>query len=804
MSRNRRFFWIWVVAAAIFHLGGSTASAVGWNGSEPIGYNPTTHDFLHQALYGRAYGTTYGANPWSTDMWHFDGAATRRVGFFGEPPASPGSPSHTSPNGYEKSGSDATLANIDIFHDEIFTPKIAESGMVAGWSTRYYGDGLEGSSAWVFHPSTSTTERVGYYAGHEPPGMEAGFSHEAADGTEHSDVTAVNGAGRVIGFSRYFSEGVFRGHTAWMYFDGGINRIGLFDHDCPDTLYDSDTPLFLNEKGQAAGNSRCGAWLFDGSDAVRIGLYDRDGTFHPAIYHSGAEVWGMNQDGAVIGSSGQQSDHAATNWIGGSTAWIHDGLTTKPIGLYSDEYIEKTNDWGFSTSEPSFISSDGKAAGWSRRRAHGGGSAWQYNGVATQRIGLFDEGAATETVFTHTSSTGEESSGPVAIGDGGSTIGESTRYRTDTAHGTSAWHFNGSTTTRIGFFSGQDPLAGGSVIHTRADGYELSRPLRINSSGAAIGTSERYKGSNYVGLSGWLYDPATGTTHMLVASQNWDGTSITKPQILTDAGEVYGAFRKYQDYADKGWHLFYWTLEGGFRDISEEAGGVLAEGLWTGWSTPVVASNVDKAGNIIGSGSQIPPSGGTNGVWTPFLVHAGEPAVPEITRLSPKSGPVGTEVAIQGTGFGATQGSSTVQFKRAPAAELLSWSDTEIRCKVPEGAKTGPVKVTTSGGTSNGRRFTVTHPPVVTSLTPASGPVGAKVTISGTGFGASPGSSVVKFKGVTASKIISWSRTKIKCKVPAGAKTGPVKVVTGEGASNGVRFKVTKPDSSLGSTDTDL
>ena len=55
--------------------------------------------------------------------------------------------------------------------------------------------------------------------------------------------------------------------------------------------------------------------------------------------------------------------------------------------------------------------------------------------------------------------------------------------------------------------------------------------------------------------------------------------------------------------------------------------------------------------------------------------------------------------------------------------------------------------------------------PSISSLSPTSGAVGASVTIAGTGFGATQGTSTVKFNGTTAT-VTSWSATTIVAAVP--------------------------------------
>ena len=75
--------------------------------------------------------------------------------------------------------------------------------------------------------------------------------------------------------------------------------------------------------------------------------------------------------------------------------------------------------------------------------------------------------------------------------------------------------------------------------------------------------------------------------------------------------------------------------------------------------------------------------------------------------------------------------------------------------------------------------------PVVASFTPASGPAGAVVTITGTNF---TGATGVSFGGAAAITITVNSATQITATVPAGAVTGRVRVTTpagfGESATN--------------------
>jgi PKD repeat protein len=85
--------------------------------------------------------------------------------------------------------------------------------------------------------------------------------------------------------------------------------------------------------------------------------------------------------------------------------------------------------------------------------------------------------------------------------------------------------------------------------------------------------------------------------------------------------------------------------------------------------------------------------------------------VPQISSISPESGPVGTEVTISGSNFGSSISENTVTFASGNAeveATIKSASKTQLIVDVPADATTGPVSVTTNGRTTQGPTFTVT------------------------------------------------------------------------------------------------
>jgi hypothetical protein len=81
--------------------------------------------------------------------------------------------------------------------------------------------------------------------------------------------------------------------------------------------------------------------------------------------------------------------------------------------------------------------------------------------------------------------------------------------------------------------------------------------------------------------------------------------------------------------------------------------------------------------------------------------------------------------------------------------------------------------------------------PVITSVSTTSAVIGSQVVISGTGFGASQGSSAVMLNG-TPMTINSWTAASITSTIPSGATSGPLAVFVAPtmNASNPVNFTV--------------
>jgi serine/threonine protein kinase len=95
------------------------------------------------------------------------------------------------------------------------------------------------------------------------------------------------------------------------------------------------------------------------------------------------------------------------------------------------------------------------------------------------------------------------------------------------------------------------------------------------------------------------------------------------------------------------------------------------------------------------------------------------------------------------------------------------------------GASTGNLTVVTPKGTlTSNVPFRVT--PQITSFTPASGPVGTSVTITGVSLNQT---TAVTFGGVVATEFSVKSNTEVTATVPTGAVTGKINITTPEGTA---------------------
>jgi len=346
-------------------------------------------------------------------------------------------------------------------------------------------------------------------------------------------------------------------------------------------------------------------------------------------------------------------------------------------------------------------------------------------------------------------------------------------------------------------------LANGTYPDNRM-GYEFgpatSFPLTIthlSPLSGVIGSSVTITGTNFAGASAvsfngtqagsYTVDSATQITATVPAGASTGPISVTTPLGTATSSENFMAASPP-------------TITG----FSPPSGA-------TGSSVTITGTNLTGASAVSFNGTQassysvesatqitaVVPPGATTGAIS--VTTAGGTATssndftvvpsPTIAGLSPPSGVIGSSVTITGTNL---TGASAVSFHGTEASSYTVESTTQIAATVPAGATTGPISVTTAGGTAtSSENFTVVpSPPTITGFSPPSGLIGSRVVIRGTNL---TGASAVSFNGTQASSYLVEAPTQIVATVPAGATTGAISVTTAGGTATSSEDFTVKP-----------
>ena len=404
--------------------------------------------------------------------------------------------------------------------------QFTQSGLAAGYSSRYDGPSYLGRTAWLY--DGTATVRLGF----------ADPEHTSARGYRASSVLHLTESGLVAGDTSRFNGGAtFLGQTAWLYDGTTTIRLGFTgDEYTRDDGYRYSSSRWLTESGLVAGYSDRFAgsqsmgrtvWLYDGTTTRVIGLtgpgYTRDDGYRASFLRH------ITESGFVVGDSNRYDQHTDL----GRAAWLYDGTTTTEVGLNDYEHTA-SNGYRYSMAEQ--LTETGLVIGYSKRYNHGaaaiGQSAWLYDGTSTVRLGFTGSGYTRLDGYRYSKATDVTESGFV--------IGYSARYRshTYTCLGQTAWLYNGTATRRIGLIDSE---------HIRADGYSYSWPLQLTESGLVAGYSKRYTGSQDMGQSAWLYDGITTRPIGLTDPEHTrsDGYRVSTPQWLTESGLVTGYSNRY-------------------------------------------------------------------------------------------------------------------------------------------------------------------------------------------------------------------------------------------------------------------
>lgn len=411
---------------------------------------------------GMASGTSLmktATTSWAA--WYFDGASTKRIGFYGS--------DYTKTTGTQYS-------EVSAMND---------MGLAVGYSERYNGRRWEGREGWLYNGSQ--TLQLGL----------TGSEFIRSDGRRFTDSYRLNQMGYVAGNSERFLSGgtLDAGSAAWLYDGVNTTRIGLVGSAYTGPGGDQYSYVeFLSENGHVGGNSRLwngtnvhsrATWVYDGSQTVRIGLYGAEFTATDGAQKS--TLYALNDSGQAAGLS--EIYDLSPN---GFAAWFYDGSQTKRIGLTGTGY---TRDDGLQRAAVNQLNNQGQVTGTNVRYTDDGTmvlgqSAWFYDGNTTRQIGLMGG------VFTR--KNGYHETDIVDMNDAGQVIGYSTRVAG--ASGRSAFFYDYDTDQTFDL-----------TLSTRSDGYVNTVIYDIGENGDVFGTYRLFDENDQdLGDRGFYFSPGTG------------------------------------------------------------------------------------------------------------------------------------------------------------------------------------------------------------------------------------------------------------------------------------------------------
>jgi hypothetical protein len=476
------------------------------------------------------------------------------------------------------------------------------SGQVLGAATQFSGGTFTGQDAWLYSPTTNTTQVIGL----------TDAVHTQTDGSSTNVPALMNASGQVVGQgSRLHFDNFSAGEDTWIYspITHTTQIIGLTSaaYTGPDGGPDGDTfstPIAINAAGQVAGVAEPlvlghlggdDAWLYSPTTNTtqKIGFYDALHTVGVNGAHAD-EIVALNASGQVAGTANHfQNGVAGMLPYNGQDAWIYFPAThlTQQIGLVDAAHTQ-TGDYSY--HKPIAINDAGQIAGYSSRfngNTDIGQDAWLYASATntTKVIGLTDA--------AHTQTGGYLFNQPNAMNAVGQVAGFAKRYAGSVDEGQDAWLYSpaNNTTRLIGLTD---------AAHTRADGTSTNNTTFMSASGLVTGSAERYNANpdptmSDEGNDSWLFDPASQITYDLVSSPSPGGFASSTVNYLGNDGTVLGSYD-----VDGGSiaDAFLWTEAGGFHDLGDLIQGGLTA---AGWANLADAYGADGSKFIVGDGTDL-------------------------------------------------------------------------------------------------------------------------------------------------------------------------------------------------------
>ncbi len=300
---------------------------------------------------------------------------------------------------------------------------------------------------------------------------------------------------------------------------------------------------------------------------------------YDAITHTGMDAFlvygrgylGVTNTGTAIG--------CATKYIGGvskgvrAVRWDASGEATE-LGVLGTDSNGKTNAYAYG------INNNGTAVGSAKKYVAG-----ISNGVRAVR---WDASGTTLTELGNLGTGNSDGSNAFAyaINEAGTIVGKLDRYVSGySPYGAARWDATGM-------------AAALDNLGTDGDGQEFGAALAVNTTGTAVGWSDKYVDGTYLGSRAVRWDPSgVAATELGNLGTGNSGSTMAFAYSINDAGTIVGRATKYQE----GTYL-------GYRAVRWDASGTTAtelDGLSNNGSGACEAYAVNKFGRAVGYSDKI-------------------------------------------------------------------------------------------------------------------------------------------------------------------------------------------------------
>ena len=597
-----------------------------------------------------------------------------------------------------------------------------------------------------------------------------------------------------------------------------LEQMGTIAAGTPDSLTVNTPGQNVELTFSGTAGQQVNAWALNstfpgGNDAVTFSILNPDGSTLTS-----ASLWGQGNVGLPLitlpttgtytillapqnGGIGSATVVLSLEQTGTLTAGTQDSLTVSTPGqnaelTFSGTAGQQVNAWALNSTFPggydavtfSILNPDGSTLASS--------SLWGQGNVGLPLITLPTTGNYTILLAPQNGGTGSATVVLSFEQTGTITVGNPVNVTVNTPGQNAELTFSGTTGQEINAWAINSTFPGGSDAVT----FSI-----LNPDGSTLASTSLW-GQGNVGLS-FITLPSTGTYTILLAPQNGVTGSATVVLSMDQTGTISAGTPDTLTVNTPGQNAEF-TFSGA---AGQSANVQLTDATFPGACYSVVINILNPDGSTLisqsmcgqgnfSTGSVSLPASGTytlviapqnrgTGSAAILLSESGTQAATPIFSLA-----AGTYLGAQtltisdstpgATIYYTTDGSTpTTSSTQYTGAIAINYTETI------QAAAIAPALMLSAAATTS---YTISGPPNIAAISPASGVVGTTVTITGSVFGTSQGSSTVTLNGAPVTPI-SWSAATIVFAVPSGATTGNVVVSVAGNQSNGMAFTVADP-----------